>query len=261
MAKKKITPAQLEMLNSKHGLYHLLKQKDLDVEQAIEDVTYTLAMREEQEKLIHLQNWVIEHDQKVVILFEGRDVAGKGGAIKKITEHINPRHFRVAALNIPTEDEQKQWFFQRYIKQLPRPGEIVFFDRSWYNRAVVEPVNGFCTKKEYKRFMSQVNDFEKMVVHSDTYLLKLFFSIKKKEQARRFAAVEADHLRQWQLTPVDRQAQALWNVYTRYEKKMFAHTDTKLAPWKVINANKRDQARLEAITYIIERIPYTKKPK
>lgn len=261
MAKKKISHAQLDILNSKHGLYHLLKHKDLDIERAIEEASFTLAMREEQEKLIHLQNWVIEHDQKVVILFEGRDVAGKGGAIKKITEHINPRHYRVAALSIPTEDEQKQWFFQRYITQLPKPGEMVFFDRSWYNRAVVEPVNGFCTKKEYKRFMSQVNDFEKMVVQSDTYLLKLFFSIKKKEQARRFAAIEADPMRQWQLTPVDRQAQALWEVYTRYEKKMFARTDTAIAPWRAIDANKQDQARLEAIRYIIDRIPYTRKRK
>lgn len=249
------------MLNSRYGLYHLLKHKALDIEQAIEDITFTLAMRKQQEKLIHLQNWVIEHDKKVIILFEGRDVAGKGGAIKKITEHINPRHFRVAALSIPTEDEQKQWFFQRYIRQLPKPGEIVFFDRSWYNRAVVEPVNGFCTKKEYKRFLSQVNDFEKMVVQSDTYLLKLFFSIKKKEQARRFAAIEADPLRQWQLTPVDRQAQTLWDVYTHYEKKMFAHTNTAIAPWRVIDANKRDRARLEAIKYIVDSIPYTRKMK
>lgn len=260
MAKKNITRTQLELLNSKYGLYHLLKQEDLDLEQVIEDVTFTYAMREQQEQLIHLQNWVIEHDQKVVILFEGRDVAGKGGAIKKITEFINPRHFRVAALNIPTEDEQKQWFFQRYIRQLPRPGEMVFFDRSWYNRAVVEPVNGFCTRKEYKRFMSQVNDFEKMLIQSDTYLLKLFFSIDKKEQARRFAAIEADPLREWQLTPVDRQAQALWDVYTQYEKKMFDRTDTKRAPWRIIDANQQDQARLEAIKYIIDRIPYNGKP-
>ena len=259
MPKKKISAAQLKMLNSKQGLHALLKHKELDLDRVIEEVTYTTAMRKEQEKLIQLQRWVIDNDQKVVILFEGRDVAGKGGAIQKITAFINPRHFRMVALNIPTEDESKQWFFQRYINQLPKPGEIVFFDRSWYNRAVVEPVNGFCTQEEYKVFMSQVNDFEKMLIQSDTYLIKIYLSIEKAEQAKRFADIRKDPLRRWQLTPVDERAQGLWDRYTKYEEKMLDKTDSKHAPWLVIDANNKNKARLEAIRHILDRIPYQTK--
>ncbi|GAB5551047.1 MAG: hypothetical protein Sapg2KO_06380 [Saprospiraceae bacterium] len=256
MSKKKITSAQLKMLNSKQGLHALLKNKDLDLDQVIEEITYTTAIRKEQEKLIQLQQWVIENDQKVVILFEGRDAAGKGGAIQKITEYINPRHFRVVALNIPSEDESKQWFFQRYIKKLPKPGEIVFFDRSWYNRAVVEPVNDFCTKAQYKTFMSQVNEFEKMLVQSNTHLIKLYFSIDEKEQARRFEAIKKNPLTRWEMSAVDEQAQALWDKYTKFEKRMFEHTNTEGAPWVIIDGNNKDKARLEAIEYILKVIPY-----
>lgn len=256
MSKKKITSAQLNMLNSKQGLHALLKHKNLDLDQVIEAVTYTTAIRKEQEKLIYLQQWVIKNDQKVVILFEGRDAAGKGGAIRKITEYINPRHFRVAALDIPTEDESKQWFFQRYINQLPKPGEMVFFDRSWYNRAVVEPVNGFCTKEQYQVFMSQVNEFEKMLVQSNTYLIKLYFSIGKAEQARRFETIQKNPLTRWEITAVDKKAQALWDKYTKFEKKMFAHTHTELVPWLVIDGNNKDRARLRAIQYILDMVPY-----
>ncbi|MEM6378404.1 MAG: polyphosphate kinase 2 [Bacteroidota bacterium] len=256
MSKSKITSAQLKMLNSKQGLYELLKHKNLDIDQVIEEITFSTAIKKEQVKLIHLQRWVIENDQKVVILFEGRDAAGKGGAIQKITEYINPRHYRVVALGIPTEDESKQWFFQRYINQLPKPGEIVFFDRSWYNRAVVEPVNGFCTKEEYKIFMSQVNEFEKMLVQSDTHLIKFYFSIDKAVQAQRFNAIKKNPLTRWEMTPVDEQAQALWDKYTKYEKKMFAHTHTKDAPWLVLDGNDKNKARLRAIQYILDTIPY-----
>lgn len=256
MPKTKITSEQLEMLNSKQGLYTLLKQKELNLAQVIEEISYTTAIRKEQEKLIQLQQWIIENDQKVVIIFEGRDVAGKGGAIQKITEFINPRHYRVVALGIPTEDESKQWFFQRYINQLPKPGEIVFFDRSWYNRAVVEPVNGFCTKDQYKIFLSQVNDFEKMLVQSDTHLIKFYFSIDKEVQAQRLDEIKKNPLTRWEMTPVDEQAQALWDKYTKYEKKMFAHTHTNHAPWLVLDGNDKNKARLRAIQYILEKIPY-----
>ena len=142
--------AEVKLLNSKIGLYTLLKNKKVNIAKVLEEVNYTINLKKKQEELIKLQNWVIKENKKVVILFEGRDAAGKGGAIRRITEYINPRHFKIVALNIPTSDERKQWFFQRYINQLPKPGEIVFFDRSWYNRAVVEPVNKFCTEKEYK---------------------------------------------------------------------------------------------------------------
>ena len=217
---------------------------------------YTVELKKKQEELIKLQNWVINNDKKVVVLFEGRDAAGKGGAIRRITEYINPRHFRIVALNVPTSDERKQWFFQRYIKQLPKPGEVVFFDRSWYNRAVVEPVNNFCTDEEYKIFMSQVNDFEKMLIQSETYLIKFYFSIRKAEQAKRFKEIKNNSLKRWKMTPVDENAQVLWSDYTNYKKKMFKVTDTEYAPWIIIDANQKSSARLKAISHILETIPY-----
>ena len=256
MSKKKISPSQLKMLNSKQGIYELLKHKELDIKQVIKDVSYKVAIEKEQEKLIQLQQWVIENDEKVVIIFEGRDVAGKGGAIQKITEFINPRHFRTVALGVPTKDESKQWFFQRYINQLPKPGEIVFFDRSWYNRAVVEPVNGFCTSSEYQIFMSQVNDFEKMLIQSDTYVLKLYFSITKAEQAKRFEEILENPLKRWKMTKIDEKAQELWDDYSAYKEKMFKTTDTDYAPWEIIYANQKSQARMNAIKYLLESIPY-----
>lgn len=256
MSEKKFTEEEIELLNSKIGLYALLRSKKLNIDKVLKEVKYTAELKRRQEKLIKLQNWVLKNDQKVVILFEGRDAAGKGGAIRRITEYINPRHFRTVALNVPTEDEKRQWFFQRYINELPKPGEIVFFDRSWYNRAVVEPVNNFCTEREYQIFMSQVNDFEKMLIESDTYLIKLYFSISKKEQARRFKEIKENPLKRWKMTAVDEKAQALWDDYTRYKKKMFGATDTKHAPWKVIDANNKADARLEAIEHILSVIPY-----
>ena len=256
MKTRKYTKEEIRLLNSKIGLYTLLKSKKVNLDKVIEDIKLANEIKRQQEELIKLQNWVIKNDKKVVVVFEGRDAAGKGGAIRRITEYINPRHFRIIALNIPTPDERQQWFFQRYINCLPKPGEIIFFDRSWYNRAVVEPVNGFCTEKEYKTFMSQVNDFERMLVQSNTYLIKLYFSITKDEQARRFKEIKANPLKRWKITPVDLKAQALWDDYTRYKDKMFAKTDTETAPWLIIDANKKAPARLKAISHLLERIPY-----
>lgn len=256
MSKMKLTGQEVKLLNSKIGVHGLLKNKRINIPKVLEDVKYSDQLRKEQEELIKLQNWVIKENKKVVILFEGRDAAGKGGAIRRITEYINPRHFKIIALNIPTSDERKQWFFQRYINQLPKPGEIVFFDRSWYNRAVVEPVNGFCTKKEYEIFMSQVNSFENMLIQSDTYLIKFYFSISKREQAKRFKEIKNSPLKRWKISPVDEKAQELWNEYTSYKKKMFEVTNTKNAPWKVIDANKKSTARLKAIRHILDSIPY-----
>jgi polyphosphate kinase 2 len=256
MARKKYTAAEMDLLNSKVGLYTLLKDKKPNLDKVLEEVKYALELKKQQEELIKLQNWIIENDKKAVILFEGRDAAGKGGAIRRITQYINPRHFRIVALNIPTEDERKQWFFQRYINHLPKPGEMVLFDRSWYNRAVVEPVNNFCTKKEYKVFMSQVNNFEKMLIQSDTYLIKLYFSITKAEQAKRFREMEESPLKRWKMTAVDRRAQELWEEYTRYKEKMFQVTDTEISPWFIIDANKKSAARMEAIKHVLKRLPY-----
>lgn len=256
MDPKKLSAEDVEVLNTRFGLHALLKNKKINLEKSLADTRYILELRLRQEELIKLQNWVIEGDKKVVVLCEGRDAAGKGGAIRRMTEHINPRNFRIIALNIPTDDERKQWFFQRYINQLPKPGEIVFFDRSWYNRAVVEPVNGFCTEKEYNIFMSQVNDFEKMLIQSDTYLIKFYFSITKKEQARRFADIQNNPLKRWKMTAVDKKAQELWDQYSLYKKKMFEATNTKQAPWVIIDANKKASARLEAIEHLLNTIPY-----
>lgn len=251
-----LTDNDLEILNSKEGLYALLKNKKVNVKKALEEAKYAHEMNKLQEQLINLQNWVIENDKKVVVLFEGRDAAGKGGAIRRLTERINPRHFRTVALNIPSDDEKKQWFFQRYINQLPNPGEIVLFDRSWYNRAVVEPVNGFCTQEEYQVFMSQVNEFEKMLIQSNTYLIKFYFSITKKEQARRFRDIKNSPHKRWKMTAVDERAQELWDSYTHYKEKMFEVTNTEHAPWNIIDANKKTHARLESIKHILDVIPY-----
>ena len=251
-----LTDEDITLLNSKIGLHALLKNKKVDIPNVLEGVKYIANLKEKQEELIKLQNWVIKGNKKVVIVFEGRDAAGKGGAIRRITEYINPRHFKIVALDIPTSDERKQWFFQRYINRLPKPGEIVFFDRSWYNRAVVDPVNNFCSEKEYKTFMSQVNNFEKMLIQSDTYLIKLYFSISKREQAKRFKEIKSSPLKRWKMTAVDEKAQALWDDYTFYKKKMFEVTNTEIAPWTIIDANKKPIARLEVINHILESIPY-----
>lgn len=256
MTNKELTKEEVELLNSKIGLRALFKNKNTNPAKALAKVRYENELRELQIELIKLQTWVIENDKKVVIIFEGRDAAGKGGAIRRVTEYINPRHFNIVALGIPTEDESKQWFFQRYTNQLPKPGEITFFDRSWYNRAIVEPVNGFCSPEEYAVFMSQVNDFEKMLIQSDTYLIKFYFSISKKEQIKRFQEIKANPLKQWKITPVDEKAQELWSSYTAYKKAMFKVTNTEIAPWQIINANQKPKARLEAIQHILSSIPY-----
>jgi len=256
MTTKIATNKELELLNSKIGLRALFSSKKVNIKRALEDVIYENEISALQTELIKLQTWVIKNNKKVVILFEGRDAAGKGGCIRRITEYINPRHYKIVAKDIPTDDEKKQWFFQRYIFHLPKPGEIVFFDRSWYNRAVVEPVNKFCTEKEYKIFMSQVNDFEKMLIESDTYLIKFYFSITKEEQVKRFSEIKNDPLKKWKITPVDKKAQELWDEYTFYKKAMFKSTNTNLVPWVIIDANKKSNARILAMKHILKSIPY-----
>ena len=256
MSKSELNNKEVALLNSKLGLHALLKNKKVDIVKSLEEVEYYLELQKRQEELIKLQAWAIENDEKIVILCEGRDSAGKGGAIRRFTQYINPRHYRIVALNIPTDDERKQWFFQRYIYQLPKPGEIVFFDRSWYNRAVVEPVNNFCTESEYEIFMSQVNDFEKMVIQSGIHLIKLYFSISKEEQAKRFKDIKKDPLKRWKMTAVDERAQELWDEYSTFKEQMFEKTNTVHAPWTIISADKKSSARLNAISHVLETIPY-----
>jgi len=246
----------MELLNSPLGIKSLLTEKKTNVEKALRLVKNELNFHELQAEIIKLQSWVIAKNKKVVVIFEGRDAAGKGGAIRRITEHINPRQFRIVALPKPTVEEQGQWYFQRYVNQLPKPGEMVFFDRSWYNRAVVEPVNGFCTKQQYRSFMEQVNAFERMIMDSDLYLIKFYFSISKDEQANRFKEIKSNPLKRWKMTDVDRKAQELWDLYTEFKLKMFEKTNLKTSPWVIIEADKKSEARINALKHIIDTIPY-----
>ncbi|WP_282073865.1 polyphosphate kinase 2 [Polaribacter atrinae] len=253
-----ISPKNLKKLNSKKGLLALLSKEPLNIERAIRYVDYQRKLESLQVELIRLQKWAINNNERIIIVFQGRDAAGKGGAIRRLTERINPRHMRIVALPKPSEDEQSQWYFQRYVEQFPKAGEIVFFDRSWYNRAVIEPVNDFCTQDEYNIFMNQVNDFERMILESGIHLVKIYMSISKKEQAKRFADIKSDPLKQWKMTKLDEKAQLLWDDYTEYKKAMFQKTHTELSPWKIIRANRKTEARVNVINHILNRIPYDK---
>lgn len=254
----KLTEQELRKLSTKKGLLALLSKTPLSIERSLRYVDYGKKLKKLQVELIRLQTWAINNNERVIIVFQGRDAAGKGGAIRRLTERINPRHMRIVALNKPTEDEQTQWYFQRYVAQFPKAGEIVFFDRSWYNRAVVEPVNGFCTAKEYEVFMNQVNDFEKMILGSGIHLVKIYMSISKKEQAKRFVDIKSNPLKQWKMTKLDEKAQILWEQYTEYKNAMFQKTNTKISPWKVIRANRKTEARVNVINHVLNSIPYDK---
>ncbi|MDA0317260.1 MAG: polyphosphate kinase 2 [Bacteroidetes bacterium] len=253
-----LTPKNLKKLNSNRGLKLFLKEKDMTPTKALRILNYEAKLNKLQEELIKLQQWVEDEGEKLVVIFEGRDAAGKGGAIRRITQHLNPREFNVVALPKPTPEEQGQWYFQRYIKNLPRSGQITFFDRSWYNRAVVEPVNRFCTDEEYKIFINQVNNFEQMLIESGVRLVKFYFSISKDEQARRFKEIKTSPVKKWKFSPVDQTALERWDDYTDYKKKMFEKTDTKIAPWIVIKANKKMRARVEVVQKLLEIVPYSK---
>jgi len=253
------TKANLKKLNSKKGLLAMFRKEQLNYDKAIRFVDYEKKLKKLQVELIKLQTWVIKNDKKVIVIFEGRDAAGKGGAIRRTTEKMNPRHLQIIALPKPTEVERNQWYFQRYVNKLPQPGEIVFFDRSWYNRAVVEPVNGFCTDEEYQIFMNQVNDFERMITESGTILVKIYMSISKTEQQKRFIEIKANPLKQWKMTKVDESAQRLWDTYTEFKNKMFANTRKKGAiRFKVIKANRKTIARVGVIDHILKSVPYDK---
>jgi polyphosphate kinase len=212
-----------------------------------------------QVELLKLQAWVKETGQRVVILFEGRDAAGKGGTIKRFMENLNPRGARVVALEKPSEIERGQWYFQRYIEHLPTRGEIVLFDRSWYNRAGVERVMGFCTAAEYDEFMRQTPEFERHLVRSGVHVFKFWFSVSRAEQRRRFKERKAHPLKQWKLSPVDLASLDKWDAYTLAKEAMFLHTDTSDTPWTVIKSDCKKRARLNAIRYLLHRLPYTKK--
>jgi len=255
----KITPKELKSLRSKKGIKQFLLAKDINFSKILRYVKSENRIKSLQEELIKLQQWAQDNNEKVVIIFEGRDAAGKGGAIRRVTEHLNPREFKVVALPKPTEEESGQWYFQRYINRLPKQGKMVFFDRSWYNRAVVEPVNGFCTKDEYDIFMNQVNEFERMIIESGIHLIKFYFSISKDEQEKRFKEIISSPVKKWKFSAVDQKALELWDDYTAYKKEMFKKTNTKLAPWIIIRANKKTKARVEVMEHILDKIPYIPK--
>ncbi|MCK6445406.1 MAG: polyphosphate kinase 2 [Planctomycetes bacterium] len=212
-----------------------------------------------QVELLKLQSWVKRERQKVIVLFEGRDAAGKGGTIKRFMEHLNPRSAKVVALEKPTEVERGQWYFQRYVQHLPSAGEVVFFDRSWYNRAGVERVMGFCTPEEHLEFLRQAPVLERMLVNSGFHLIKFWFSVSREEQRARFEQRQFDPLKQWKLSPIDLASLDKWDDYTRAKEEMFFHTDTADAPWTVIKSDDKKRARINCIRYVLHRLDYPDK--
>ena len=223
---------------------------------ALSQKNYMKELRKLQIELVKLQEWVRFKGLKMVVLFEGRDAAGKGGAIKRITESLNPRVCRVVALPTPTEREKTQWYFQRYVAHLPAAGEMVLFDRSWYNRAGVERVMGFCSSDEYAEFLRSVPEYERMLVRSGILLVKYWFSVSDKEQEKRFQDRINDPTKRWKLSPMDLQSRARWVEYSRAKDEMFAHTDIKQAPWYVVNADNKMCARLNCIRHLLSLVPY-----
>ncbi|TQF69497.1 polyphosphate kinase 2 [Rhodococcus spelaei] len=220
---------------------------------------YERRKRTLQIELLKLQAWVKENDEKIVIIFEGRDAAGKGGAIKRLTEHLNPRGARVMALEKPTERERKQWYFQRYVEHLPSGGEIVLMDRSWYNRAGVERVMGYCTPHEYLEFTRSAPEFERMLVQSGIHLVKFWFSVGREEQHARFVARSTDPVKRWKLSPTDLASLDKWDAYTEAKEDMLFYTDTPHAPWTIVKSNDKKRARLEAMRWLLARFDYTDK--
>ncbi len=220
---------------------------------------YELQKRLLQIELLKLQNWIKGTGGRLVLVFEGRDAAGKGGTIKRFTEHLNPRGARVVALEKPSEREETQWYFQRYVQHLPAAGEIVMFDRSWYNRAGVERVMGFCSNDQYDEFIRQAPTFEKMLVNDGLHLIKFWFSVTASEQRTRFAIRQVDPVRQWKLSPMDLQSLDKWDAYTRAKETMFARTDTSVAPWTVVKSNDKKRARVESMRHVLAQFDYDNK--
>jgi polyphosphate kinase 2 len=224
-----------------------------------ETIEYENELKRLQIELLKMQNYVKDTGKKVLMIFEGRDAAGKGGTIKRITEHLNPRGARVVALDKPSDIEKTQWYFQRYVTHLPAAGEIVLFDRSWYNRAGVEPVMGFCTQEEHKEFLHEVPEFEKMLVNSDINIFKFYFSVSKDEQKRRFDKRRTDPLKQYKLSPVDEKSQGLWDKYTIAKYSMLLASHTEHAPWTVIRSDDKKKARINTIKHILNHFDYPDK--
>lgn len=243
-------------VTKRKDILKIARERDIPVQKTLEKLRYEAELRKLQTEFVNLQKWIAEKQMRVAIVFEGRDAAGKGGSIKRFKEHLNPRTSRVVALTKPTEVERGQWYFRRYIKVLPNPGEIVFFDRSWYNRAVVEPVMGFCTKEQYKKFIVQVPEFEHLLYEDNLIMIKFWFSISKEEQKKRFDARLNNPLKRWKFSPVDMKGQELWDDYTHYKERMFSKTHTNFSPWIIVKTNNKKEARLESMRYVLSQFDY-----
>jgi polyphosphate kinase 2 len=257
--KNGLSSEDFQNANNKQDLLSLMEEKSSAFKKVKRTISYNEELRLLQIELVKLQRWISNNNKRVAIIFEGRDAAGKGGNIRRFMEHLNPRSSRLVALNKPTEIEKGQWYFQRYIKELPNPGEIVFFDRSWYNRAVVEPVMGFCTDKQYKEFLVQVPEFEHMMYEDGVVIIKFWLSISKEEQLKRFEGRKENPLKRWKFSPVDKQGQILWDRYTHYKGEMFSKTHTSYSPWMMIKTNDKKVARLEAMRHVLSKFNYDEK--
>jgi len=258
------TPHRASVAALRHdpaAIRRLFESGEYPYETHMRTAPYEAHMLELQRELLKAQRWVQETGQRIVMLFEGRDAAGKGGTIKRYMEHMNPRSARVVALQKPTDREQTQWYFQRYITHLPAAGDIVLFDRSWYNRAGVERVMGFCSPTDYLEFMRQCPEFERMLARSGILLFKYWFSVSRDEQRRRFASRETDPLKQWKLSPIDRASMDKWDDYTEAKEAMFFYTDTADAPWTIVKADDKKRARLNCMQHFLTSLPYTDKDR
>ncbi len=243
-------------VKTRDDLIAIAQENDIPVTKTLDKLKYEAELLMLQAEFVNLQKWIAQNNKRVAVIFEGRDAAGKGGSIKRFKEHLNPRTSRVVALTKPTEVEKGQWYFRRYIKALPNAGEIVFFDRSWYNRAVVEPVMGFCTKQQYDLFIGQVPEFEHLLYEDNVKIIKFWFSISKEEQKQRFDDRLNNPLKRWKFSPVDMKGQELWDQYTHYKEQMLSKTHTNFSPWIIVKTNDKKQARLESMRYVLSQFDY-----
>ncbi|NVK08973.1 MAG: polyphosphate kinase 2 [Tenacibaculum sp.] len=254
--KPELTIEDFESVSTNEELLAIIKRKGISITKVQIKLDYEEELRKLQIELVKLQQWIAKNKKRVAVIFEGRDAAGKGGSIRRFMEHMNPRSTRLVALNKPTEVEKGQWYFQRYIKELPNPGEIVFFDRSWYNRAVVEPVMGFCNDDQYQNFLVQVPEFEHMLYEDGVVVIKFWLSISKEEQLRRFNSRNNNPLKRWKFSPVDKRGQELWDMYSYYKNEMFSKTHTAYSPWIVVKTNNKKEARVECMRHVLSQFDY-----
>lgn len=247
---------EIDELHTREQLLAFLTEKEIKYDKVKARLIYAEQLEKLQIELLKLQNWIQKERKRVVIIFEGRDAAGKGGAIRRFKRYLNPRSARVVALGKPSDIEKGQWYFRRHIKELPNEGEIVFFDRSWYNRAVVEPVMGFCTAEEYRQFIQQVPEIENMLYENGVRFIKLWFSISSPEQGRRFEQRKTNLLKRWKISPVDLASRDKWEEYDHYIREMFNRTHTHFSPWIIVRTDNKREARLESIRYVLSQFDY-----